>query len=262
MARSIAGALTFQNVSATGNPGEYAFAGAVFDNQADTQGEGTSALAVGFLVYIQASDSIGLFPIPGVMHRYKLTSLTIVDSTTIDGMILWNEAGDELDVPTEFSVGVISSVSIASQGYPISELVYQSVPSGAGFSIINADSNATGGELGGYIAAEFINGHKILTLNSLGQVIPASADVLLHHRILGISVNAAIAGNNVQVINNGIIEHQGWSLIIEQPIYVGLAGTLTQTLPSSAKFVKVVGVAVDVDKILVDFQPTIVLTNP
>lgn len=108
-----------------------------------------------------------------------------------------------------------------------------------------------------YVAAVAINGHEALTLNSLGQVIPADAATSTHRTVVGIALNASVIGGNVQVISFGAIEHIGWTFTPNAHVYLGLAGALTQTVPEAAVFSKVLGIAKSATRLAVDFQPAI-----
>ena len=131
MSRIINGVLTVDSFSPTANPGEYTFTNAAFNNQADMDGSGTSVIVPGFILIVPAyslgTDSI----IPGTAHRYKLTSVTEVDSSHISGTMLWDEVGPELDTPTQ---GCNVLISAASDNYqfalPASDAVYSGLVPG------------------------------------------------------------------------------------------------------------------------------------
>lgn len=101
MTRPISAALTVSAFAATGVPGEYTFEGAIYNNQADATGNGAFDVQVGFILYVPASDLETFMPISGVVHRYKLTAVTAVDPSTLNGTIIWDDIGVETDeVPT------------------------------------------------------------------------------------------------------------------------------------------------------------------
>ena len=51
MARIINGALTVDAFNPTGNPGEYTFENAIFNNQSDATGNGAYDVQVGFVLF-------------------------------------------------------------------------------------------------------------------------------------------------------------------------------------------------------------------
>lgn len=112
---------------------------------------------------------------------------------------------------------------------------------------------------GGYTAAEIISGHQAITLDANGQAIVASADNAAHQFVEALTSSAANIGDNVQVVTTGLFEHLGWTFTTGMPVYLGLAGALTQVLPGTAVFMKVLGIAVSPTRIKVDFQPAIFL---
>jgi len=141
MARVINGTLFVPVYNSTSNPGEWNFTGATFDNQADATGNGAGDITTGFLLFIQATDNFLATPVPGIVHRYRLTSVTIIDTQTIDGTILWDEFGPEVDQPTNGSYAIICEPSfIKAYGTPASVAIYPNLPPGADISSYVVDN--------------------------------------------------------------------------------------------------------------------------
>jgi len=110
-----------------------------------------------------------------------------------------------------------------------------------------------------YIAATPVSGHMALTLNAADEAIYADAATPTHYAVVGVSTGAASAGAQVTALNSGSIEHSGWAFTVGQPVFLGLGGALTQSLPVGAVFSKVLGVAATPTRITLDFQPAIFL---
>lgn len=111
-----------------------------------------------------------------------------------------------------------------------------------------------------YVTAVPISGHMCVALDSNGAVTYASSDDLsFSGRVTGISEAAAILGASVSVKYSGLIEHNGWSWLPDQLVYLGLNGLLTQTLPPTALFVQVVGKALGPTRLLLNMQPPVTL---
>lgn len=109
-----------------------------------------------------------------------------------------------------------------------------------------------------YPAASAISGHVAIVLNSDGQCLPADPANPAHYAVAGITTQAAGAAlDQVQVLTGGVLEHLGWTFTPDLPVFLGLAGALTQTLPVTAAFSKVLGVAVSPTRVSLDFQPAI-----
>jgi hypothetical protein len=141
MARPIIGTLEIPTFVSTGTPGEYTFTDAIYNNQADATGNAAFDLAVGFVVFIPATDINTAQPIPGLAHRYKLTAVTTTDGVSVDGTIEWYETVPIMDLPTNGATCIVSQPSIIKKyGFLVSELVYGNVPAGVPTSSYNIDT--------------------------------------------------------------------------------------------------------------------------
>lgn len=141
MSRIVNGVVLIPAFNPTGNPGEYTFTGAQFSSQSDMTGSGAGLVQVGFVVYVPASDPNTLFAIPGIVHRYRLTAVNIVDAGTFDGTLIWDEEGDELDTPTNGATCIISAATPnRALGLPVDPLLYTALPAGAATSAYNVDT--------------------------------------------------------------------------------------------------------------------------
>ncbi len=76
--------------------------------------------------------------------------------------------------------------------------------------------------------------------------------------VLGISKGAASAGAEVQVQLMGTMDEPSWSWTPDQPLFVGPAGTLTQTPPATG-YRLIVGVALTATKINIGLKMPIIL---
>lgn len=131
------------------------------------------------------------------------------------------------------------------------------VSAGQGLQGVPGPTGPAGAAVITYPAAVPVSGHTAVVLDALGQCLPADCTVLTDHAVAGITVHAATAGDPVEVTTRGVLEHLGWTFTPGLPVFLGLAGALTQSLPGSAVFSKVLGVAVSPTHISVDFQPAI-----
>lgn len=131
MTRPINATLFIPSFDATGTPGEYTFTNGEYLNQADTAGNGAYDVSIGSLLYVPANDLATGFPITGVVHRYKLTAVTVVDTQFVSGTVIWDEPGEEQDAPQS---GVFCAYSEATAnrklGLPPSDLIYPNLPPG------------------------------------------------------------------------------------------------------------------------------------
>jgi hypothetical protein len=119
---------------------------------------------------------------------------------------------------------------------------------------------SAGGETAVYVANGAISGHVVVAETAPGTVVPASADNLAHAlHVAGVSTNAASGGGNVTVQRQRSLTHSGWAFTAGQPVYLGLAGALVQTVPVGALFIQVVGVALTSTSLLVAIQPPVLI---
>lgn len=175
MARPIRGTLFVTSFTATGNPGEYTLTNATYTNASDIEGNGASAIVVGFLVYVPAADINTFDPIPGVFHRYKLTAVTVVNSNTISGTILWDETGSEIDTPVNGAFCAITEASATNKlGYPSSQGVYPSLGAGISEAIYSADVKKI---IDGFGSGGGATAFEKQMRNSNGNTLPAGTPV-------------------------------------------------------------------------------------
>lgn len=112
-----------------------------------------------------------------------------------------------------------------------------------------------------YPAAVAVSGHRVVALDEAGEVFAASADTLSHAlRVAGVTLGAAAEGEPVTVQSIGPVEFSGWAFTPGQPVFLGLAGALVQSLPPGAVFSLVIGTALSATRVAVRLQPPIVLT--
>jgi hypothetical protein len=150
--RPINATLVVSSFNPTGNPGEYTFENAVYNNQADSSGNGAYDVQIGYVVYVPSTNFNTGIQIPGVAHRYKLTEVNIIDPQTLSGTMIWDETGQEgLEVPTN---GVGSALSQASPtlgyGYAPTDSIYPELPAGLTVQSVQTDLwNITDSQTGG-----------------------------------------------------------------------------------------------------------------
>lgn len=136
----------------TGNPGEYTFTGAVYENVSDASGSAAFDIVPGFVVYIPAQDPNTAQPVTGEAHRYVLTSVTVLTATTINGTVLYSEYDfPGTDLPLNGSLAIISQPGANKDlGFPVSSEVYNLLLPGMTQASADADlQNIIDPNLGG-----------------------------------------------------------------------------------------------------------------
>jgi hypothetical protein len=102
-----------------------------------------------------------------------------------------------------------------------------------------------------YEAGEVLNGHRaIVVINNLAYHADQSNPAHLS-LVRGITVQSAIAGDNVIVQIGGPVQEPSWSWTPNLPIFVGINGQLTQTPPTTGWLLEI-GVADTTTKIIVE----------
>lgn len=139
MARPVNGILAVAEFINSG-VGEYQFENALYSSQTDETGSGAYSITIGHLVYVQATDLNTATPITGVYHRYRLTSLEVIDVSLISGTITWDEPGDEVDAPTNGSICLVAEPTTNQKiGLPPIDDLYPEVPFGASLAALLLD---------------------------------------------------------------------------------------------------------------------------
>lgn len=111
------------------------------------------------------------------------------------------------------------------------------------------------------VAAATLSGHRAVTRNADGTIGYASNDNAAYVAApIWITTGAAVSGATVTAVAYGLITEPTWSWT-PGPVYLGAAGVLTQTVPTSpgAVFLAQIGYAPTPTSIFVDRYPSIKL---
>jgi hypothetical protein len=137
---------------------------------------------------------------------------------------------------------VASTVAVASVG-----------PQGA--------QGPAGGTSVTYTAGAVLGGHRLVRSVSQGTVGYADGSNALHgDDTVGMTLQAAGAGDDVAVQSAGTVSFAGWAWTQGDPVFLGTNGLPTQTVPTEAggyAFMQVIGHAQDTDVLFLDIQPAI-----
>jgi hypothetical protein len=110
------------------------------------------------------------------------------------------------------------------------------------------------------IADGAVGGGRVVVPTTSGKVGYADKSIAAHaNKIVGITRNAASDGASIFVQYTGKMQDSGWTWITNNPIFCGLTGILTQTVPTSG-WVTQVAVALSPTEIIVEIKPTLVLS--
>lgn len=104
-----------------------------------------------------------------------------------------------------------------------------------------------------------LSGHRAVVLNSSSEAIYADSSVLTHRdKVLGITTGAASAGADATILTYGELVEPSWAWTLDEPVFLGLNGLLTQTVPTSG-FVQRVGFPTSATSLFIDIDDAITL---
>jgi hypothetical protein len=93
------------------------------------------------------------------------------------------------------------------------------------------------------LASGALGGHRLVAADGAGGVTYASCDDPTDlPAVLGMTLHAATDGAAIAIRRVGEVEESSWTWTPGLPVYLGLAGVPTQTLPPAALFGLIVGI--------------------
>jgi hypothetical protein len=208
VARPINGALYCPSFDATVNPGEYTVMDAIYDCQTDTTGNGAFNVQTGWLIYALAMDTNTANPLPGVLHRYVITSLLVQDAGTLSCTVLWDELDEPYDAPVPGTWAIICSPTDQRNfGMISSQSVYYNLPGGADTAAMTTDIR--------YIT-DFTSFLKKKVKNISGVSFPAYSVVCwLDDGTVGLAEADTITKSDIAGITVSVLGNNEWGWIIK-----------------------------------------------
>lgn len=103
-------------------------------------------------------------------------------------------------------------------------------------------------------AAVSIGGHRIVALNSNDEVVYPT----VYTTAIGLSINAASIGSDVNIITTGYVVESSWSWIPGEPLFLSTDGQISQTPPTSGILLQV-GKSISATSIYINLQQPIQL---
>lgn len=135
--------------------------------------------------------------------------------------------------------GFATSLEVNS---PSAQIVSVGVQGPEGAAGVNAESLVLK-------ANEAIGGHRAVVIEGSGVSYANYDEATDLGKVLGLTTNAAVAGDDLTVVFSGTVTENSWAFN-PGPVYVGLDGMLTQTPPSTG-FSQQIGIALAPNKVLV-----------
>lgn len=109
-----------------------------------------------------------------------------------------------------------------------------------------------------YIAGQILSGQRVVMLSSGKAIYYDTTDENNIGKVLGITNQAALTNELVEVIGDGLMTGFSGSLIPNSVYYAGVNGTLTAVIPSINIFQRI-GVAINSNTLKVDFSEPIII---
>jgi len=166
------------------------------------------------------------------------------------------------DAPTGGDVD-ISTLSIESyvntSTYYDSSIRYRTMPEpSTGFG----SGNGAEGLFVNFKAANTISSYYCGYIDTGGRIALADADAsnMMPAVAINTTGSSLSAGTNYNLLIYGVVRNTAWNFAIGQPVYVGLSGEVTTTMPSSAPdCVQVIGRTISPDSIIFNPSPDFVV---
>jgi len=122
------------------------------------------------------------------------------------------------------------------------------------------DPGPAGGDVLTITAPVAIGGHRVIAAvgDEIRYADPADIDTV---QVIGLTVNAADADDELEVVLRGSVTNSSWTWTPGLPLYLSAAGVLTQTPPgSSAAWIRILGTALSATRILFNPLPPIAMS--
>ena len=108
-----------------------------------------------------------------------------------------------------------------------------------------------------YIAGENIGGQKVVMINTGKAFLFDPTNDNNIGKQIGISNQASITNDPIDVISSGLIVSSGWGLVPDAIYYAGINGTITTTEPTGVFVFQRIGVAIDSNTLKLEFSEPI-----
>lgn len=118
-----------------------------------------------------------------------------------------------------------------------------------------------GSTITGFLASGAIGAQRLVVADGAGKVVYADCTELAHaNAVVGMTEQAASANEPINILRNTWLTEPTWSWTPYQPVYLGLDGIPTQTLPAEAVFSMVVGFPVSATQLFIALREPVILT--
>lgn len=190
---------------------------------------------------------------PGMLNAS--TNYTVYFDTTTKKLSYADApSGGDVDIST---LSIESYVNTST--YYDSSIRYRTMPEpSTGFG----SGNGAEGLFVNFKAANTISSYYCGYIDTGGRIALADADAsnMMPAVAINTTGSSLSAGTNYNLLIYGVVRNTAWNFAIGQPVYVGLSGEVTTTMPSSAPdCVQVIGRTVSPDSIIFNPSPDFVV---
>jgi hypothetical protein len=148
----------------------------------------------------------------------------------------------------------VAAVTVAASAVATSVVVGVQGPPGPAGPV-----GPSGGLEATLLATVPLGGYRVIASDGLGNIDYATTDnPACANLLVGVSRNAAVAGDLIQIIQHGEIEDGTWNWAPQQPVFLGKNGTLVQTIPEDATFSVIVAVPLSPTRLFITVREPIV----
>lgn len=110
-----------------------------------------------------------------------------------------------------------------------------------------------------FAAGEALSGHRAVAISGNAVTYADNLDATRQNGMVGVTLQAALSGDTVNVCVLGTITEISWSWTPNRPVYLGASGALTQTPPAAPAFQRIVGYATSDTSLFVSVEQPITL---
>lgn len=159
---------------------------------------------------------------------------------------------------TELLQQSVTSIELLEPAAAVSQLLEIGIQGPPG---PRGPAGQAGGSTVSKTAGENLGGNRLTRLNASEQAVYASADQITHAGfVFGMTLGAATSGADVDLMRSGELEEVSWNWTPGLPVYLGLNGVPTQTLPPEAVFSLVIGFPITPTKLVISIREPIILS--
>jgi hypothetical protein len=185
-------------------------------------------------------------PDPGVV-AVPQPDIDVVTTEATQPVVVESPAIDVVTIDDEdHIVDQVRDIQIVTVGE-------QGPPGATGADGSDGNSNIT------KTAGVSLGGHRAVVLNSSGEAIYADSSILTHRdKVLGVTTGAASATADATIRTYGELVEPSWTWTLDEPVFLGLTGLLTQTVPTSG-FVQRIGFPLTATSLFIDVDDAVTL---